>query len=134
MVILIVITSYSIHYTKLYDLELAAPLAATANLANKGNSMTQYDMLAAITQNTINMQFSLLWKELSDEQHVMSWQFEDTDPDIGLTLHYKFQGRMDAPTVVLGTSSSPNFCVKLCVNIPEGTLTYGSTTAKTIIV
>ena len=102
-----------------------APLSA-----NIGNQITQYDMLAAITQNTINMQFKLLWANISSNK--MIWKFDYTDDDTGIDIHYSFDGIMSAPTVVLGTSTSPNFLVKLCVNIPSGKFSYGGAKLKDV--
>jgi hypothetical protein len=97
-----------------------------------GNQINGYNMVAAITQSTINMQFDLLWTMLDTEHQTMKWSFSTEDEDIGLTLNFSFEGTMDAPQVILGTNQAPNFQVKLCINIPNGTLTYGAKKTKSV--
>lgn len=99
---------------------------------NSGNQVVGYDMIAAIDQATLNMQLSLLWPMLDDDHRIMKWEFKTEEPDIGLELSYSFEGSMNPPQVILGTSQAPNFQVKLCVNIDDGILTYGSTKTKSV--
>ncbi|WP_048050997.1 hypothetical protein [Methanosarcina soligelidi] len=91
---------------------------------NTGNCITGYDMVTALTQNTINLQFSLLWMKLPSKYRKLELKSTEKDPDLG-EINFSFDGDMDAPMVILGTSSDPHFNVKLSINIPTGTLTYG---------
>jgi hypothetical protein len=104
---------------------------ADAPLFN-GNQIIDYDMVAAVTQASLNTQLFLLWPMLDESHRKMSWAFKREDPEIGLEIDYSFEGEMNPPEVILGTTTSPNFQVKLCINIPMGNLTYGSAKKKTV--
>jgi len=111
------ISKQSITNNKIYSMQ------AVSSSKIPGNCITGYDMVAAITQDTINLQLLLLWDLLDEECRKMKWEY--TLKHGRFTLNYSFEGEMDAPEVILGTSKAPNFQVKLALNIPEGTLTYG---------
>lgn len=93
---------------------------------NEGNRIEDYDMIAAITQSTINMQFDLLWEGAASHHRKMSWEFEDEE--LGLT--FKFNGDMDAPEVFLGTPLSPHFSLQLSIKVPKGNLSYTTLKGK----
>jgi len=120
------ISEQSITNNKIYSMQ------AVSSSKSPGNCITGYDMVAAITQDTINLQFILLWDLLDEKYRKMKWDFKTVDEDIGLELSYSFDGDMDAPQVILGTEMAPNFQVKLIISIPNGTLTYGAKKMKSI--
>jgi hypothetical protein len=97
-----------------------------------GNQIIGYDMVAAITQASLNTQLSLLWPMLDKSHRKMCWAFKRKDPEIGFEINYSFEGELNAPEVTLGNPTAPNFQVKLCINIPIGNLTYGSKKEKTV--